>query len=303
MINFESGIAEKIELAKKMRAKSVFQSNTPEDLALIYQQTKKETRLIPTREGKTKIYLYHPQKKDANTPCYINFHGGGFVRQWRENDAIFCCALVSRLGCLVIDVDYRLAPEYPFPTAVYESYDAVKWVFEHADELGIDSENIAVGGHSAGAHLAATISMIALASKNFHLKYAMIDYPGFSFYKEAEEYETIEGAIPPERCMQFTYLNFTRKEDTLSHIASPVLADQKELEGFEPCCIITAEKDSMKEDGQRFADKLIEAGTPVLRRHFLHSRHGFLINFTDEYEEALSFYANTLQNAFAAKVD
>lgn len=298
MIDFNSSYEEKLELAYSMRAKSVFASNTPDELKMIYENTSKETRMIPTRVGDSKVYLYYPEKLTLNMPLYINFHGGGFVREWRENDAIFCCKLLSDNQCLVADIDYRLAPEYPYPTAIYECYDVVKWFFDHAAEIGIDRENIVVGGHSAGGNIATSIAMLANRSGEFRLKYQILDYPGLCSYKSAEEYELVKGAIPPERCNQFRVLSFQKPEDAFDHVASPVLADLEELVGMPDACIITAYIDSLRDDGERFANKLVQAGVSVMMKRFRNSRHGFMINFTDEYEEALRFYSEILQYAF-----
>lgn len=299
MISFGSDMEEQLELAKGIRAKSVYASHTPEELKEIYEKTRKEERLIPTCEGDCLVRIYYPDIMEKPVPLYINFHGGGFVREWRENDAIFCCKMIADNHCMVVDVDYKLAPEYKYPTAINESYDVVKWVFEHAEELGADKDNIVAGGHSAGGNITASVVLLANQKGDFRLKYQILDYPGLSSCKDGSEFEALEGAIPPERMNQYRYLNFESEADTKNPIASPILAGPDMLRGLPPACIITAEMDGMKDDGELYGQKLVAAGVPVTLKRYLKSRHGFLINFMDEYDSALEFYSEILKYAFS----
>lgn len=289
---------EKLELAKSMRAKSIYESNTPEHLKTLYNSIKKEERAIPTSQGDSHVWIYYPEKTDGLSPIYINFHGGGFVRQWRENDGIFCCRLLADNKCIAVDVNYRLAPEHTYPTAIYESYDVIKWVYDHAGELGGDRDNIIIGGHSAGGNIVASVMLLALKRKEFKIKYQILDYPGISSYKRGEEFKAVEGGIPAERMNQFRLLHFKDLKESFEPLASPILAEKEELKGMPDALVITAQMDSFYEDGEAYANKLVEAGATVTMHRFLKSRHGFMINFIDEYEEAMKLYSTAMRAAF-----
>lgn len=113
--------------------------------------------------GTIKVRVYQPAIKSAEPrPIYINFHGGGWVFGDLNADAVFCQRVVQATGCVAFDVDYRLAPEYPFPTPIEDSWTAFNWVRDHKkDEFNLDLSRVAVGGPSAGGHLAAVISQRA----------------------------------------------------------------------------------------------------------------------------------------------
>lgn len=100
---------------------------------------------------------YATRPAGARLPVVVNFHGGGFTIGRASDDARWAMALVDHVGAVVVSVDYRLAPEYPFPTSVEDGADAVLWLVQHADELGIDSRRIAISGFSAGGNLAFTV--------------------------------------------------------------------------------------------------------------------------------------------------
>ena len=111
-----------------------------------------ETLKIPTRVGDSSVFYSYKEALN-NSPLVINLHGGGFIRERTASDDLFCRKLVHSLGCKVLDIDYRVAPEHPFPTALHECYDVTKWAFTNASKLGIDSSKIILIGHSAGGNM------------------------------------------------------------------------------------------------------------------------------------------------------
>jgi acetyl esterase/lipase len=99
--------------------------------------------------------------KDGELPAHVNYHGGGFVIGNLKSDESWCRQACQDVGCLVINVDYRLAPEFPHPVPLTDSWTALKWVFDHARELRVDSSRVSIGGLSAGGHIAAVLALLA----------------------------------------------------------------------------------------------------------------------------------------------
>lgn len=142
--------SEMIEKAKMIRSRDRFGTMAQEELDALPGT---ETLLqIPVDGGKrVPVYEIRPDTPLENpAPLLLNFHGGGFLKGRGDRDKRYCCHMAQQLGCLVWDVDYSLAPEAPFPTALNESYAVTAYAFAHAEELGIDPQRIALAGHSAG---------------------------------------------------------------------------------------------------------------------------------------------------------
>jgi acetyl esterase/lipase len=99
--------------------------------------------------------------KDGKLPAHVDYHGGGFVIGSLKSDESWCRQACEAVGCIVLNVDYRLAPEFPHPVPLMDSWAALKWAFANADELGIDTSRISVGGLSAGGQISAALSIMA----------------------------------------------------------------------------------------------------------------------------------------------
>jgi acetyl esterase/lipase len=99
--------------------------------------------------------------KDGELPAHVNYHGGGFVIGNLKSDESWCRQACQAVGCLILNVDYRLAPEFPHPVPLTDSWAALKWVFDHARELRVDTSRVSIGGLSAGGHIAAALALLA----------------------------------------------------------------------------------------------------------------------------------------------
>lgn len=252
---------------------------------------------IPTADAIAAGGLAAPQKGEdsrdhhALLPAYVDFHGGGFVIGDLATDAGFCANVAQHVGCVVVNVAYRLAPEYPHPTPVADSFDALKWVARHAEEafLRVDASRIAVGGFSAGGCIAAALALMARDEPGTFpapLRLQLLIVPvldaryvpeeqldeGGRFPGEEpppyESYVRLEHApcLPMHRLVWFyrLWLGATgpgRVSNANDFRASPMVASS--LGGkLAPASIHCAEIDPLVSEGRAYHDKLQAAGTP-----------------------------------------
>ena len=295
--SFDMTAEERAALAAHLRENSLFESIvTPEmEKALTEVSVREDT--IPSRFGPSRVFFIDPKNAEAGRALYINFHGGGFVRGYGRRDTVFCAQISARLGCSVIDVDYRLAPEHPFPTAPQECYDIVAWAFENAERLGVDPARIAIGGHSAGGNLTAAISLMAQESGAFKVCGQVLDYPFLDGVTDPSEKVDPAGEMPVERMVAFNVLYGVTPDNLANPLLSPILADRDLLVGQAPALMLIAGKDCLRFEAQRYAARLIEAGVDIDVRTFAESDHGFTITAHDEWERAREVIFAWLGNA------
>ena len=252
-----------------------------------------ETVCVQTRAAQTQVYIGRSAQSSADGPLMINLHGGGFIKEWTANDELFCRQILNRVGGCTVDIDYHLAPEYPFPTALHESFDVVQWAVTHAAELGGNPRQLILIGHSAGGNLAAGISMLAAKEGNFTPKLLIMDYPPVDLYTEPSKKE-FRGGPPPEVAALYNlyYCDRGRQADPL---VSPLFALPEDLRGFPTTLIITAEQDTLCAEAEEFALNLARAGTEVTLKRFPGTEHGFVIRQQPGYLDALELMERKIQ--------
>src|SRR5579864_6279129 len=124
-----------------------------------------------------RVRVYRPDHQPGNLPALYWIHGGGYVMGDIEQDDRLMKQLVKRIGCVAVSVDYRLAPEHPFPAPVEDCYAGLKWLFRHADEFGVDPSRIAIGGASGGGGLCAGLALLARDRREVKVAYQLLIYP------------------------------------------------------------------------------------------------------------------------------
>ncbi|HUZ73162.1 MAG TPA: alpha/beta hydrolase [Stellaceae bacterium] len=262
-----------------------------------------EDRSLPGPGGAIPIRLYraHGTSREEVLPVMVYFHGGGFVIGNLDSHDRVCRALANRAGCAIVAVDYRLAPEHPFPAAVEDAWAAVEGVRAQAGALGIDGRRLAVGGDSAGGNLAAVTALLARDAKVF-LAAQLLVYPVTDLGAESASYrEFADGYMLTRDTMQwFSRLYLARQQDMADWRASPLRA--ADLSGLAPALVLTAGFDPLRDEGKTYADRLAAAGTPVRYRCFDGLIHGFLgmTNAVDAADEAFGECAAALRQGFAA---
>jgi acetyl esterase len=259
---------------------------------------KVEDRLIPGPGGQIPVRFYTPQGQPP-FPVLLFFHGGGFVIGSIELYDEFCRALTNGAGCIVISVGYRLAPEHKFPAAVEDCYAATKWVAVNAKAIGGDSMRIAVGGDSAGGNLAAVVALMARDKGTVPLVLQLLMYPAtnlahdtLSAQENANDY-----FLTRDDMFWFRSLYLSADADRNNPYASPLRA--QDLHGLPPALVITAEYDPLRDEGEAYAARLLEAGVATTCTRYDGMIHGFLSLSFDQGKKGRQEIIGALRSAFA----
>ena len=262
---------------------------------------KVENRTIPGPAGEIPVRIYTPAGSGP-FPVLVFFHGGGWVICTLDTHDGQCRSLANGAGCVVVSVDYRLAPEHKFPAAPEDCYAATVWVGEHAAELNGDASRLAIGGDSAGGNLTAVVAQMVRNQGGPHLTFQLMIYPATDFASQApSKTENANGYYLTADDMDWFenhYLN--SKADRLNPLASPMQAS--DLSNLPPALILTAEYDPLRDEGEEYGRRLQEAGVPVIIRRYAGMVHGFfgMGMVIDEAARAVAETAQTLREAFAA---
>jgi acetyl esterase len=261
---------------------------------------------VPTRDGATiRARLYQPAEPSwaEPAPALVYYHGGGFtVGSVDTHDAL--CRMFARDGrCAVLSVDYRLAPEYPFPTAVEDAFDALSWLHAHAAEYGVDAERLAVGGDSAGGTLA-TVCAVLARDAGIKLALQLLIYPGATGYQQTDSHSRLaNGFLLSGDTIQWFFNQYLRdKSDRDDWRFAPLDGKRgaPEFNGLAPAWIATAEYDPLSDEGDAYAEKLRAAGNQVTLKRYPGMIHEFfkMGGFVPDVAEAHQDAAAALRAAF-----
>lgn len=255
-------------------------------------------RAIPGPAGPLAIRIYRP--KDPLRTALVYFHGGGWVVGSLEGADGSCRALANRSRCVVISVDYRLAPETKFPGPVEDAYAAVRWVSsaDQAADLRIDPKKIAVGGSSAGGNLAAVVALVARDRGGPEIAFQLLTVPATEFRSAARSTsEFAEGYGLTRADMEWYGAHYLATDAERDHPYASVL--RADLHGMPPAFVITAECDPLRDDGEAYAEALRKLGIRASYKRYPGMFHGFL-GFPDalpEAQEALDDAGKALREA------
>ncbi|OUM90734.1 MAG: lipase [Bacillus thermozeamaize] len=278
------------------RAAYAMMRTRPENLEPV---AKVEDRQIPGPAGSIPARFYYPEGSGP-FPVLVYFHGGGWVIGSPDTHDAPCRKIANAAGCIVVSVDYRLAPEHKFPAAVEDAYAATCWVAEHAQEFNGDPERIAVGGDSAGGNLAAVVALMARDQGGLELRFQALIYPATDFAMNTRSHqENGSGYFLTREMMYWFRDHYLRtEEDKTNPLASPALAG--DFRNLPPALVITAEYDPLRDEGEAYAELLRQAGVPVTCSCYDGMIHGFfsMIGVIDASEEAIRELADALRKAW-----
>jgi acetyl esterase len=220
--------------------------------------------------GSLRVRIYRPETEGPH-PALVYFHGGGWVVGSIESHDPMCRAIATRAPAVVVSVDYRLAPEHPFPAAVDDAWSATQWVSEHGAELGVD--RVAVGGDSAGGNLAAVIALRA-RDRGLPLALQVLVYPVTDSDLDSGGYRKHGVGLNLTRAkMEWYWRQYLDGADGTDPDASPLRA--ADLRGVAPALVQTAEYDPLCEEGEAYARRLQAAGVPIVLTRYEGQIHGF----------------------------
>ncbi len=235
-----------------------------------------EDRPIPGPTGDIPVRIYTPVNAASGTlPVLVYFHGGGWVVGDIDSHDMGCRSLANASGCKVVSVDYRLAPEHPWPASPDDCFAAVQWVAAHAAELGVDANRLAVGGDSAGGNLAAAVTLRARAANGPRIAFQLLAYPAVDATMSLPSYASNGSGYFLEKAgMEWFYGHYLQdRADAKNPDVSPLFAD--DLSGLPPAYLVTAEYDPLREEGCAYAEKLQAAGGAVEHINYPTMIHGF----------------------------
>jgi acetyl esterase len=256
-------------------------------------------RTIPGPEGDIKIRIYRPHAREG-LPLLLFMHGGGFILGDLDSHDEAARVLTMAADCVTVAVDYRLAPEYPFPAAPEDCYAALTWAAAHAEEFGADPTRIAVVGDSAGGNLAAVMALRARDEAGPALVGQVLIYPAADLEDANELKPAPDGEyyfLNREDGAYFNRLYLGDLARARHPHASPIHADS--LQGLPPALVITAEYDPLCRQGEAFAEKLRQAGVEVEHTRYPGAIHGFVTMPVPMGRQALAQAAAWLKSRFA----
>jgi acetyl esterase len=250
----------------------------PEEVGSVAQLT------LPGPEGALALRTYEPRgaRPGEPLPGLIYFHGGGLVAGSLDTHDPICRSLANASGCRVLSLDYRLAPEHPFPAAVEDACAATAWIAAHAPALGVDPQRLGVGGDSAGATLAAVVCQAVSRAQPPPLAFQFLLCPITDFAADSPS----RRAFGQGYLVDHETLEHDLKYYLPSHIerADPRVSPLRTLSvaGLPPTAVHTAEFDPLRDEGQAYAEKLTAAGIPTIYRchpgmiHLFYGMRGLL---------------------------
>ena len=284
---------ELLEIA--VRSRDVAEKRVPEEMKSLFRSldgvTESRELYVETAWGKTHLFVIgEKESASATQPVLVNVHGGGWTLPHTERDIYFCRRMAVRTGCLVYDVDYVLAPEYPYPAAIEELEAFLDKLPELCGVYGGDPDRVIFCGQSAGGNLLGAVTQ--------RKKTQLRPLAQILCYLPADNYnDHFDGGELDERGMSTEYYGFfynRSMEERANHDVSLALSSVAELRGLPATDIVTAGRDNLRPEAERYVALLKEAGVEVSYRCFAGSRHGFLVNLYDEWQAGEDYVADLI---------
>lgn len=267
----------------------------PQNNLPIIHQT--EDRFIKAKDGEEiRLRIYTPEG-EGPFPALVYYHGGGWVIGAVEMFEAANRLVATEANAVVVSVDYRLAPENPYPTPIEDCYAALEWVAEHALDINVDPAKISVGGDSAGGNLSTVIAKKALDNKGPAIQSQVLIYPVTNLEFDTESYNEFAQGFGLDRdLMKWFGIHYVGNEKLYNEPdVSPLKYDS--VKGLPPAIIIAAENDVLKDEGVAYAEKLKQDGVNVEYELIPGVVHGYYSNmdfFAEETKQTAQLIVNFL---------
>jgi acetyl esterase/lipase len=238
-----------------------------------------QDRQVPGPQGGPDVFVrvYQPTDRPATLPALLWIHGGGYVLGSVERDDLLAKHLARVGQCVVASVEYRLAPEYPFPAPVEDCYAALKWLSAHSAELGVNKSRIAIGGASAGGGLAAGLALLARDRAEVEVAFQLLIYPMIDDRNIAPASATVPDTFvwsrENNRMGWRAYLGYEPGGKDVSPYAAAARAS--DLKGLPPAYIPVGDLDLFLDENITYAQRLLAAGVPTELHVYPGAFHGF----------------------------
>ena len=265
-----------------------------------------EDRIIPAGpEGKVSIRIIRPEGNKENLPVVMYFHGGGWVLGGKDTHDRLVREIAKGANAAVVFVNFTPSPEAKYPIPVEEAYAATKYIAENGKELNLDTSRLAVAGDSVGGNMAAAVSLLAKERGGPKIVYQVLFYPVTDANFDTPSYQKYATDIWLTReAMKWFWDNYLPdKEARRQPTASPLQASVDQLRGQPPALIITDENDVLRDEGEAYAHKLMQAGVDVITVRYLGTIHDFVmlnaLAGTPAACSAIGLANENLRNVFA----
>jgi acetyl esterase len=280
-------------VAKRQASKAPFWMTRPGDRTLVVAEQQ-----VPSRGGSLRVRTYSKPGTSDGSPAILFLLGGGFVLGGLDACDYLTRGLCSRTGFPVVSVEYRLAPECPFPGPLEDCRDVLQWMVD-TRPFGLDSTRIAVAGDSAGGNLSAALALLTRDDGGPSLRHQTLIYPFTDGTLASADWET-HAMLGIDRSSGEQMMRWYAPDHPVDEpLVSVLHAAHQDLP---PALVITAEHDVLRSDGSRYAQKLAEAGVPVLHRDYEGVPHGFLgmPRLTPESDRCLDLVAREIAAALTS---
>lgn len=258
---------------------------------------------VPTSFGPARAVLYLPADTEGAPPppVHVNFHGGGYVMPQIELDDSLCRCIAAVAGVAVLNVDYVVAPQHPFPAPPRQAYEIVTWAAEHGSEHGWDGGRLSVGGQSAGGGLAAAVARQALEQGGPSIALQVLHYPPLDLATGARDKRAAiaKPMLRPWMADIFDSAYIPDPKQRADRLVSPAHpSDTADLKGIASAFVVTAEYDLLKAEGVAYADRLRTAGSLIGHHDITGVDHGYDTQDEDKAREVYPLIAEQVRRVF-----
>ncbi len=269
--------------------------------------TNAEERYIPGPGGhKIRIRIYSPKEPEAELlPVMVYYHGGGMMVGSLEQYEPTLRRMCQKSGIIIVAVDYRMSPEYKYPTAINDSYAALLWAKKNAKSFGGDGEKLAVGGDSGGGLLAAVMTHMARDEDGPQLDFQLLIYPAVGTRGNSKSMDLFaQGYVFGREELEWAYGSWINSTDELNNPrVQPILASN--FSNLPPAYVVSAEYEIMRDDIEEYAQLLKDAGVPTVHKRYQGTVHPFMnmAGVIDAGKEVIDDSARKLRDAFDMMVN